>query len=158
MSSLSLADIVAHVLNSNPPWLYYSLSDLHVSLCMLSHDEWHTVVSCISPNFWAGKHYDKLSRINLILEDLNSWSEFLSSSSTSTICGYVHESNLSVSTDLPQYILISALFETVYGHLVASTLHKSSWPALESFSIGKQLVTENMPWLMDNLSPWMARI
>ena len=129
-----------------------------MSLCMLSRDELRTVASRISPNFWAGKHYDKLSCINLILEDFNPRPEFLSSSGTSAICAYVHESNLSLSTDLPRYILISALFETVYGRLAASTLRKSSWPALESFSIGEQLVTENMPWLTDDLSPWMTRI
>ena len=109
MSSLTLADIVTCVLNSNPPWLSYSLSDLHVSLCMLSCDELRRVASRVSPNFWAGKHYDKLSCINVILEDFDCRSAFLSSSSTSAICAYVHESNLSVSTDLPWYILISAL-------------------------------------------------
>jgi hypothetical protein len=115
MSSQKLVDVVACVLNSNPPWLSYPLLDLHVSLCTLSRDELHTVAPCISPVFSVGKPYDKLSCINLILEDFDSHSAFLSSCSTSCICTYVHESNLSVSTNLPRYILISALFETIYG-------------------------------------------
>jgi len=108
--------------------------------------------------FWSGKHYDKLSCINLILEDFNSRSAFLSSCSTPGVCAYVHESNLSVSTNLPRYRLISALFETVYGPLVASTLRRSSWPVLDSFSPNERLVTDNMPWITNNLSPWMNRI
>jgi hypothetical protein len=158
MSSQNLDNILAYVLNSNPQWLSYPLSELHESLCMLSHDELHTVASRISPLFWSGKHYDKLSCINLILDDFNSQSAFLSSCSISSIRAYVHESNLWVSTNLPRYVLISAIFETLYGPLVASTLCKSSWPVLESFSICEQLVTENMPWLTGDLTPWMTRI
>jgi hypothetical protein len=158
MSPQKLTDVVARVLNSNPPWLFYPLLDLHVSLCTLSCDELRTVASRILPVFLVGKHYDKLSCINLILEDFDSHSAFLSSCSTSSICTYIHESNLSVSMNLPWYVLISALFETIYGPLMASTLRKSSWPALESFSISEQLVTDNMPWLTNDLSPWMTRI
>jgi hypothetical protein len=158
MSSQNLNDIVASVLNSNPPWLSYSLSELHASLCTLSRDELHTVASHISPVFWSGKHYDKLSCINLILEDFNSQSAFLSSCSTSDICAYVHQSNLSVSTTLPRYRLISAIFNTVYGPLVASTLRNSPWPVLKSISISKQLVAKDMPWVTEDLSLWMARI
>src|ERR1700691_5224158 len=158
MSPQKLTDVVARVLNSNAPWLFYPLLDLHVSLCTLSHDELCTVASRILPVFLVGKHYDKLSCINLILEDFDSHSAFLSSCSTSSICTYIHESNLSVSMNLPWYVLISALFETIYGPLIASTLRKSSWPALESFSISEQLVTDNMPWLTNDLSPWMTRI
>ena len=158
MSSQRLADVKACVLNSNPPWLSHPLPDLHVSLRTLSRDELRTVASRISPVFSAGKHYDKLSCINLILEDFDSRSAFLSSCSTSAICTYVHESNLFVSTNLPRYVLISALFETIYGPLIASTLCKCFWPVLESFPISKQLVADNMPWLTNNLSPWMTRI
>src|ERR1700683_5119554 len=97
MSSQKLVDVVVCVLNSNPPWLSYPLSDLHASLCTLSCVELHTVAPCISPVFSVGKPYDKLSCINLILEDFDSHSAFLSSCSTSSICTYIHESNLSVS-------------------------------------------------------------
>ena len=65
MSSQRLADVKACVLNSNPPWLSHPLLDLHVSLRTLSRDELRTVASRISPVFSAGKHYDKLSCINL---------------------------------------------------------------------------------------------
>ena len=65
MSSQRLADVKACVLNSNPPWLSHPLPDLHVSLRTLSRDELRTVASRISPVFSAGKHYDKLSCINL---------------------------------------------------------------------------------------------
>jgi len=158
MTSQSLADIVAGVLNSDPSWLTYSFSDMHMSLCTLSRDGLCTVASRISLLFSEGRHYDKLSCINLILEDFESRSSFLSSCSTATICTYVHEGNLLVSTNLPRYVLISAIFETLYGPLVALTLCKSSWPVLESFSISEQLVTENMPWLTGGLTPWMTRI
>ena len=158
MSSQSLADVVAHVLNSDPSWLSYSLLDLHMSLCTLSHDALRAVASRISPVFSVGRHYDKLSCIDVILQDFESRSVFLSSCSTSAICAYVHEAKLLVSTNLPRHVLISALFETVYGPLIASTLRKSSWPALESFSINEELITNDMPWLTNDLSPWLTRI
>jgi len=158
MTSQSLADIVAGVLNSDPSWLTHSFSDMCTSLCTLSRDGLRMVASRISPLFSEGRHCDKLSCINLILEDFESRSSFLSSCSTAAICTYVREENLSVGTNLPRYVLISAIFETLYGPLVASTLRKSSWPVLESFSISEQLVTENMPWLTGELTPWMTRI
>src|ERR1700685_4249753 len=117
MSSQKLVDVVACVLKSKPPWFSYPLFVFHVSLCTLSCDELYTVAPCISPVFSVGKPYDKLSCINLIFQDFDSHS---ASCSTSCICTYVHESNLSVSTNLPRYILISALFETIYGPLIAS--------------------------------------
>ena len=100
----SLADIVAGVLNSDPSWLTYSFSDLHKSLCTLSRDEVRTVASRISPLFSEGRHYDKLSCIKHILEDFETRSSFLSSCSTPAIYTYVHEENLSVSTNLPRHV------------------------------------------------------
>jgi len=100
MSSQRLADVKACVLNSNPPWLSHPLPDLLVSLRTLSRDELRTVASRISPVFSAGKHYDKLSCINLILEDSDSRS---ATSTSSKRMPSSRNAPLPYNTDIPTF-------------------------------------------------------
>ena len=157
MSSQNLSDVVVHVLNSDPLWLSYPLSHLCLSLSMLSCDELCIVASCISPNFVVGKHYDKLSCIDLILKDFESRCTYLVSSSTSATYLCLQYLNLTVSTNIACSRLICTIFEVVYRLLVASALCKSPWPMLDTFSIQEQPVPDDMQWLMNNLSLWMTR-
>ena len=49
-------------------------------------------------------------------------------------------------------------FETTYGEPVASALQKPLWPALKSFPIQDDVMAAGMPWLTEDLSPWMTRV
>jgi hypothetical protein len=64
--------LIESVLNSDPPWLSCPLSHLHSSLSMLTRDELRAAVLRLSTCFTPGKHYDKLSCIDTILDHFDS--------------------------------------------------------------------------------------
>jgi len=158
MSLQSLTDTVAHVLKSDPPWLFYPHSYLYSSLCMLGRNTLRMIASRVSPDFVNTKYYNKLSCINLILDDFNSHCAFLSSHGTSVIHTYLQQLNVNVSDEMARTIMISTFFEAVYRFSVAAALHKSPLAMMDSFPIHEQVVSDDMPWLMSDLSPWMTRV
>ena len=146
------------MLNSDPPWLSCSLSHLRSSLSILTHDELHAAVLCISPCFTPRKHYDKLSCIDAILDHFEICRTVFSSCSPASIYACLHNLNPNVSSDFPCSLMITSFFEAAYGPLVASILCKSPWHAQDFYPLLDNTILNDMPWLADDLLLWMNRV
>jgi hypothetical protein len=93
--------LIESVLNSDPPWLSCTLSHLHSSLSMLTCDELRAAVLHISTHFTPGKHYDKLSCINAILDHFDSRRTLFSSCGLKSVYASLQELSLNSTSDMP---------------------------------------------------------
>ena len=150
--------LVEKVLNSDPPWFSWPLSHLWSSLSMLTHDELWVAVSRISTRFTPGKHHDKLSCIDAILDHFHHWRSLLSSYDLHSVYVNLQQVSLISTSDMPRSFMIACFFDAAYGPLVASMLHKSPWSVQECYPIMDNSILNDMPWLTDDLSPWMNRV
>src|SRR5882762_8788051 len=150
--------LIESVLNSDPPWLSCSVSHLHSSLSMLTRDELRAAVLRISTYFTPGKHYDKLSCMDAILDHFDSRRTSFSSCGLQSVYASLQELSPNSTSDMPRSFMMASFFDAAYGSLVASTLRKSSWPTQECYPIMDDSILNDMPWLTDDLSPWMNRV
>jgi hypothetical protein len=99
-----------------------------------------------------------MSCVNVILEHFDYHRTSFLSCSLASLRASLQKINERFTPNMSRFDMISVFFETTYGSLVASTLRKSLWPALDSFSISERSGMENMPWLTSDLTPWMTRL
>jgi hypothetical protein len=158
MCSLLSSDCFVEVLTSDPPWLHYPLSHLHASLASLSRDLLRSAALRVCPDLAFTKVHDKLGCIDSILDDFVSRRSYLSSCVSESIYGCLRNLSVDISPDSPRSLMISTLFEAVYGPIVASSLRRSSWPANEFHPLRDDSILNDIPWLTDDLSPWMRRV
>jgi len=110
--------LIESVLNSDPPWLSCPVSHLHSSLSMLTHDELRAAVSCISTHFTPGKHYDKLSCIDAILDHFDSRCTSFPSCGLQSVYASLQELSPNSTSNMPHSFMITSFFDAAYGPLI----------------------------------------
>lgn len=137
---------------SDPPSLHYPLSHLHASLASLNQDKLWSTALCVFPDLPLTWVHDKLSCIDPILEDFVSHCSYLCSCASKFIHACLQNLSVDISPDSSHSLMISTLFEVVYGPIVASSLHRCSWPTDKSHPLRDDSILNDVPWLTDDLS------